>query len=85
MNAEEIEKITMGKFLTFEEDVMLLVAKGTDLLDAMSVWAERNGVEIESVAEYVKKNAIIKEKLRITAVNRRMMKKQKDDGAILSL
>ena len=35
MNAEEIEKITMGKFLTFEEDVMLLVAKGTDLLDAM--------------------------------------------------
>jgi hypothetical protein len=50
------------------------LARGATYIDALIEYAHDHDLEIETVAEIVKKSAIIKEKIRDEASSRRMLK-----------
>lgn len=52
-----------------------MVSKGVPYIEALVVFAEENGLEIETLAAVVKKSSILKEKIRSEAVNLRMVEK----------
>jgi hypothetical protein len=56
-----------------------MIANGVPYIDALVEYAERNNLEIESVADVVKKSSILKEKLRTEAVKLRMVQKDEAD------
>lgn len=54
------------------------IASGVPYIEALIDYATRNNLEIESVADVIKKSSILKEKIRTEAVNLRMVKKSED-------
>lgn len=55
------------------------LAKGASYIDALVEYAKDNDLEIETVADIVKKSSIIKEKIRSEAIAMRMVKKDQND------
>lgn len=55
------------------------LAKGATYIDALIEYAKENELEIETVANIVKKSSIMKEKIRSEAVAMRMVKKEQND------
>jgi hypothetical protein len=51
---------------------------GSSYIDALIDYAREKDLEIETVAEIVKKSSIIKEKVRVEAKNKRMLKETND-------
>tara|TARA_B110000259_G_scaffold187418_1_gene241548 strand:- start:2663 stop:2911 length:249 start_codon:yes stop_codon:yes gene_type:complete len=64
-------------------DIQEMLASGVNYIDALVEYAEINGLEIETVAEIVKKSSILKEKVRSEAIELRMV--NKDDKDITEL
>lgn len=62
-----------------------MLAKGVPYIDALVEYARINDLEIESVADIVKKSSILKEKVRTEARNMNMIKRDEDDGLISEL
>ena len=60
-----------------------MIASGVPYIDALVEYAERNNLEIESVADVVKKSSILKEKLRTEAQQLRMV--QKDEANLTDI
>jgi predicted nucleotide-binding protein (sugar kinase/HSP70/actin superfamily) len=56
-----------------------MIANGVPYIDALITYAEKNNLEIESVADVVKKSSILKEKIRTEAVGLKMVKKDEQD------
>lgn len=54
------------------------LALGSTYIDALVEYANEMDLEIETVAEIVKKSAIIKEKIRSEAKSKRLLKQSKD-------
>ena len=52
---------------------------GATYIDALVDYAKENNLEIETVANIVKKSSIIKEKIRSEAVEMRLVKKENAD------
>jgi predicted aldo/keto reductase-like oxidoreductase len=52
------------------------IANGVTYIDALVDYAERNGIEIETIAQIVKKSSVLKEKIRTEAVCLRMVQKE---------
>jgi|TARA_B110000977_G_scaffold19876_1_gene23906 hypothetical protein len=52
------------------------ISRGVPYIDALVDFAEKNEIEIETVAQIVKKSSVLKEKIRTEAVNLRMVKKE---------
>lgn len=50
------------------------LSKGSTYIDALIDYAKENDIEIETVAEIVKKSSIIKEKVRMEAKSKRLLK-----------
>jgi hypothetical protein len=50
------------------------LAVGSSYIDSLIEYAKENDLEIETVAEIVKKSTIIKEKVRTEAKDRRLLK-----------
>jgi len=50
------------------------LSKGASYIDALIEYSEENGLEIETVAEIVKKSTVIKEKIRSEARAKRLIK-----------
>jgi hypothetical protein len=61
------------------------ISKGIPYIEALINFAERNNLEIESVADVIKKSSILKEKIRTEAVGLRMVKKTDEDQDITIL
>jgi uncharacterized membrane-anchored protein YitT (DUF2179 family) len=57
------------------------LSNGATYIDALVEYAKENDLEIETVAEIVKKSSILKEKIREEAVAVRMVKKE-DNGLV---
>ena len=55
-----------------------MLAKGVPYIEALVEYSKATNVEIETIAEIVKKSAIIKEKIRTEAVNMKLVKKDKN-------
>jgi hypothetical protein len=56
-----------------------MIANGVPYIDALITFAEKNNLEIESVADIIKKSSILKEKVRSEAVDLKMVKKDEKD------
>lgn len=52
------------------------IANGVPYIDALVDYSEKNGIEIETIAQIVKKSSVLKEKIRTEAVSLRMVKKE---------
>jgi hypothetical protein len=55
---------------------------GSSYIDALVDYATERGLEIETVAEIVKKSAVIKEKIRSEAKSKRMLKESANDSRV---
>lgn len=51
------------------------ISRGVPYIDALVDFAEKNNIEIETVAQIVKKSSILREKVKSEAVKLRMVKK----------
>lgn len=58
------------------------ISRGVPYIDALVDFAEKNDIEIETVAQIVKKSSILREKVKSEAVKLRMVKK--DEAADLT-
>ena len=54
------------------------LAKGVTYIDALVDYAKEHNLEIETVAEIVKKSVVIKEKIKAEALEMKLIKKDKD-------
>ena len=54
------------------------IANGVPYIDALVDYATKNNLEIESVADVIKKSSILKEKIRTEAVELKMVKKSEE-------
>ncbi len=54
------------------------ISAGVPYIDALVHYSEKNGIEIESIAQIVKKSSILKEKIRTEAVTLKMVKKEEN-------
>lgn len=61
------------------------ISKGIPYIEALINYAEINNLEIESVADVIKKSSILKEKIRTEAVGLRMVKKSDEEQDITVL
>ena len=52
------------------------ISKGVPYIDALVHFADKNGIEIETIAQIVKKSSVLKEKIRTEAVDLKMVKKE---------
>jgi hypothetical protein len=64
-------------------EIQEMLSKGTNYIDALCEYARINELEIETVADIVKKSSILKEKVRSEAVELKMV--QSDDQDITKL
>jgi hypothetical protein len=62
-----------------------MLSKGVPYIDALIEYAKRNELEIESVADIIKKSSILKEKVRSEARIMNMIKREENDGIISQL
>lgn len=62
-----------------------LISRGVPYIDALIHFAEENNLEIEAVADVIKKSSILKEKVRSEAVQLKMVKRNDDDKDITEL
>jgi len=54
------------------------LSKGASYIEALVEYAKERNLEIETVAEIVKKSAVIKEKIRSEATKLKLVKRDKD-------
>lgn len=64
-------------------EISEMLANGVNYIDALVEYARKNDLEIEAVADIVKKSSILKEKIKSEAVKLRLV--QKDDVDITEL
>jgi predicted aldo/keto reductase-like oxidoreductase len=58
------------------QDISVMLANGVTYIEAIVEYAKNNELEIETVAEIIKKSAVIKEKIRQEAVSMKMVKNE---------
>jgi len=63
-------------------EISKMLSNGVSYIDALVEYAKQNNIEIETVAEIVKKSTIMKEKVRSEAAEKRMVKKDKNANRI---
>ena len=76
MNVELIKTRTPEKI---HHAIAHKLANGVSYIDALVDYARENDIEIETVAEIVKKSSTIKEKIRSEAVSMKMVKRDTND------
>jgi predicted nucleotide-binding protein (sugar kinase/HSP70/actin superfamily) len=62
-----------------------LIAGGVPYIEALISYAEKHNLEIESVADVIKKSSILKEKIRREAVGLKMVKRNDEQQDITEL
>jgi replicative DNA helicase len=55
------------------------ISRGVPYIDALVDFAEKNNVEIETVAQIVKKSSILREKVKSEAIKLKMVQKDETD------
>lgn len=63
-------------------EISKMLSAGVSYIDALVEYSNSKNIEIETVAEIVKKSAIMKEKIRSEAVGMRLVKKDKNDNKL---
>ena len=60
-------------------EIQEMLASGINYIDALCEYARKNDLEIETVADIVKKSSILKEKVRGEAIKLKMVHKDDQD------
>jgi predicted aldo/keto reductase-like oxidoreductase len=60
-------------------DIAEMLANGVNYIDALVEYARQHNLEIEAVADIVKKSSILKEKVRSDAVKLKLVRKDDKD------
>jgi len=55
------------------------ISQGVPYIDALIDFAEKNNIEIETIAQIVKKSSILREKIKTEAVDLKMVRKDETD------
>ena len=55
------------------------IEKGVTYIDALVDYAKEHNIEIETIAEIVKKSPVIKEKLKTEAITMKLMKRDTNE------
>lgn len=55
------------------------ISRGVPYIDALVDFAEKNNIEIETVAQIVKKSSILREKVKSEAIKLKMVRKDETD------
>lgn len=63
-------------------EIAKMLSMGVPYIDALVEYSKKRNVEIETIAEIVKKSAVMKEKIRSEAVNMKLVKKDKNDNKL---
>ena len=58
------------------------ISKGVSYIDALVDYSKKHNIEIETIADIVKKSPVMKEKIRGEAVKMKMVKKDKDVSTV---
>lgn len=66
-------------------EISEMLKNGVSYIDALIEYARKNDLEIESVADIVKKSSILKEKVRSEAEDMKMIKREEQNGFISEL
>lgn len=66
-------------------EISEMLSKGVPYIDALIEYAKKNDLEIETVADIVKKSSILKEKVRNEALHMNMIKRDDENGIISQL
>jgi hypothetical protein len=62
-------------------DIEDMLSKGSSYIEALVEYSKRKNIEIETIAEIVKKSAVIKEKVRTEARSNKLIKVSDDKRA----
>lgn len=60
---------------SIHQEISHMLSNGVTYIDAIVEYAKKNELEIETVAEIVKRSSVIKEKIREEAVKMKLVKK----------
>lgn len=60
---------------SIHQEISQMLTNGVTYIDAIVEYAKKNELEIETVAEIVKRSSVIKEKIREEAVKMKLVKK----------
>jgi uncharacterized membrane-anchored protein YitT (DUF2179 family) len=63
-------------------DISEMLSKGTTYIEALVEYSKQKDIEIETIAEIVKKSPVIKEKLRTEAVKMKLVKRDKHESQL---
>lgn len=66
----------MIKIMNFIEDIEKLHNENDiDYIDAVVMWSEQNNIDIEILANYIKKDSMLRSKIQVEAQNLNFLKK----------
>ncbi len=59
-------------------EISKMLSSGVSYIEALVEYSKASNIEIETIAEIVKKSAVMKEKIRSEAINMKLVKKDKN-------
>jgi hypothetical protein len=65
----------MNNFAFIEEIEKLCITKNIEYIDAIVLWCERNNLEVETAAGWIKKDPVMKSKIQAEAENLNVLKR----------
>jgi predicted aldo/keto reductase-like oxidoreductase len=63
-------------------DIAEMLSNGVTYIDALVQYAKSNDLEIETIAEIVKKSPVIKEKIRSEALKMKLVKRDQNESIL---
>jgi uncharacterized membrane-anchored protein YitT (DUF2179 family) len=60
-------------------DIADMLSRGTTYIEALVEYSKRNDIEIETIAEIVRKSPVIKEKVRTEAVKMKLVRRDQNE------
>lgn len=63
-------------------EISKMLSSGVSYIDALVEYSKLKNVEIETIAEIVKKSTVMKEKIRSEAITMKLVKKDKNDNKL---
>ena len=66
----------MIKSISFIEEIESLhIEKSIDYIDAVLMWSEKNNIEIDVIANFIKKDDMLRSKIQVEAENLNILKR----------
>jgi hypothetical protein len=64
---------------SIHQEISYMISNGVSYIDAIVEYSKRNNIEIETVANIIKRSSTIKEKIKQEAIQMKMVKNDNDN------